>query len=145
MGIVRDSGGYPAEESDDDEPGGCEEGENDYDYDYDYDYDEEREPSIILLIVIVIVIVIVLITSDPNAKSNRDTIREMKSLFRYTAPPHPCGYLPAESSSLEYEMVADLSAAEYQVRLDEGWRRFGGMMFRPQCHNARRVKPCVST
>jgi arginine-tRNA-protein transferase len=38
-------------------------------------------------------------------------------------------------------MVADLSAAEYQVRLDEGWRRFGGMMFRPQC---AQCKACQS-
>src|SRR5262245_28988261 len=57
----------------------------------------------------------------------------MQTLFRYTAPPTQCGYLPAQRWSLEYEMVADLSAAEYQVRLDEGWRRFGAMMFRPRC------------
>lgn len=61
----------------------------------------------------------------------------MKSLFRYTQAPGPCGYLPTEQSSLEYEMVADLSAAEYQQRLDEGWRRFGAMMFRPQCMSCR--------
>jgi leucyl-tRNA---protein transferase len=57
----------------------------------------------------------------------------MQSLFRYTAPPSTCGYLPAEHWSLEYEMVADISAREYADRLDEGWRRFGGMLFRPRC------------
>src|SRR5437763_629925 len=57
----------------------------------------------------------------------------MQSLFRYTAPPSTCGYLPAERWSLEYELVADLSADEYAQKLVAGWRRFGGMLFRPQC------------
>ena len=57
----------------------------------------------------------------------------MESLFRYVAPPSQCGYLPSERWSLEYEMVANLSAQEYAERLEEGWRRFGAMMFRPQC------------
>jgi arginine-tRNA-protein transferase len=57
----------------------------------------------------------------------------MESLFRYIAPPSQCGYLPSERWSLEYEMVADLTAPEYAERLEAGWRRFGAMMFRPQC------------
>src|SRR6516165_324888 len=57
----------------------------------------------------------------------------MESLFRYTAPPSACGYLPDRHWSLQYEMVANLAAAEYAERLEQGWRRFGGMMFRPQC------------
>src|SRR5688572_30392402 len=57
----------------------------------------------------------------------------MESLFRYTAPPSPCGYLPDQHWSLEYEMVAAISATEYAQRLEGGWRRFGGMLFRPQC------------
>lgn len=65
----------------------------------------------------------------------------MQSLFRYTAPPSTCGYLPTERWSLEYEMVANLSAAEYVRRLEEGWRRFGSMMFRPQCPNCTACLP----
>jgi arginine-tRNA-protein transferase len=57
----------------------------------------------------------------------------MESLFRYIAPPSLCGYLPDRQWSLEYEMVAAISAWEYSARLKEGWRRFGGMLFRPQC------------
>jgi arginine-tRNA-protein transferase len=57
----------------------------------------------------------------------------MESLFRFVAPPSPCGYLPEQLWCLEYEHVASLSAAEYMQRLREGWRRFGHMMFRPQC------------
>jgi arginine-tRNA-protein transferase len=57
----------------------------------------------------------------------------MQSLYRFTMPPSRCGYLPDRDWSLEYEMVADLSAAEFSQRLEDGWRRFGAMMFRPQC------------
>ncbi len=57
----------------------------------------------------------------------------MESLFRYVAPPSTCGYLPDRRWSLEYEMVTSISPEEYQLRLVQGWRRFGGMLFRPQC------------
>src|SRR6516162_995731 len=57
----------------------------------------------------------------------------MESLFCYVAPPSDCGYLPDRRWSLEYEMVTAISAEEYQQRLMQGWRRFGGMLFRPQC------------
>ena len=49
----------------------------------------------------------------------------MESLFRYVAAPGPCGYLPEERWSLEYEYVGALSRGEYLVRMLEGWRRFG--------------------
>src|SRR5829696_8323766 len=61
----------------------------------------------------------------------------MQSLFRYIAPPSTCGYLPDRDWSLEYEMVVDISAGEYADRLRSGWRRFGGMLFRPQCPSCR--------
>jgi arginine-tRNA-protein transferase len=57
----------------------------------------------------------------------------MESLFRYVAPPSTCGYLPEQRWSLEYEMVSAVSADEYLLRLEQGWRRFGGMLFRPMC------------
>jgi len=57
----------------------------------------------------------------------------MESLLHYIAPPSPCGYLPDQLWSLEYEVVGELSAAEYQRRLLANWRRFGGMLFRPRC------------
>lgn len=65
----------------------------------------------------------------------------MESLFRYVAPPSPCGYLPEQHWSLEYEMVATISAGEYLQRMQEGWRRFGGMLFRPRC---RACQACQS-
>lgn len=57
----------------------------------------------------------------------------MHSLFVFTSPPGPCSYLPHETSSLTYEIVGRLSAAEYESRLLTGWRRFGFSLFRPAC------------
>ena len=57
----------------------------------------------------------------------------MESLFRYVAPPTPCGYLPSERWSLEYEYVGAMTQGEYLVRMLEGWRRFGTTLFRPAC------------
>jgi leucyl-tRNA---protein transferase len=57
----------------------------------------------------------------------------MESLFRYTAAPSTCGYLPDRQWSLEYEYVGAMSSDEYLQRLVQGWRRFGRMLFHPAC------------
>jgi arginine-tRNA-protein transferase len=57
----------------------------------------------------------------------------MHTLFRYVAPPSRCGYLPHETWRLEYEQVGEITPAEYMHRMQNGWRRFGEMLFRPQC------------
>ena len=61
----------------------------------------------------------------------------MVSLLVYTAPPSPCGYLPDRTWQLTYELVAELSASEYQEHLVAGWRRFGYSLFRPACPQCR--------
>jgi arginine-tRNA-protein transferase len=38
-------------------------------------------------------------------------------------------------------MVSNLSAAEYEDRLEKGWRRFGAMMFHPQCPACQACQP----
>jgi arginine-tRNA-protein transferase len=57
----------------------------------------------------------------------------MESVFRYVAPPGPCGYLPDQVWRLEYELVNELTPAEYMARMVRGWRRFGNSLFRPRC------------
>jgi arginine-tRNA-protein transferase len=61
----------------------------------------------------------------------------MESLFHYVAAPSPCGYLPDQLWSLEYEYVSSMTTAEYLQRMLEGWRRFGTMLFRPACQTCR--------
>jgi len=62
-------------------------------------------------------------------------------LLRYLAPPSQCGYLPDRDASLEYELVVDLTAAEYAERMLAGWRRFGRALFRPRCQGCRECQP----
>jgi arginine-tRNA-protein transferase len=61
----------------------------------------------------------------------------MESLFRFIASPSQCGYLPDQLWSLEYDLVAEVTPAEYMERMRGGWRRFGSMMFRPRCARCR--------
>ena len=70
----------------------------------------------------------------------------MESLFQYIAPPTPCGYLPQQKWSLEYEYVGSMTPAEYLGRLLDNWRRFGNMLFRPvceSCHACRSLRVVV--
>jgi arginine-tRNA-protein transferase len=57
----------------------------------------------------------------------------MHSLFTFTTPPSSCGYLPDQTWRLGYEIVGDITPAEYRRRLERGWRRFGFAMFHPKC------------
>src|SRR5262245_17955279 len=64
----------------------------------------------------------------------------MDSLFRFQSPPHRCSYLLEQVASLEYEVVARISPAEYQERMRQGWRRFGFSLFHPQCRSCRQCR-----
>ena len=68
-----------------------------------------------------------------NEKSMIYNQVSMESLFRFTAAPSPCGYLHDQTWQLEYECAAGLNPAEYMRRMRRGWRRFGDMLFHPQC------------
>jgi leucyl-tRNA---protein transferase len=71
----------------------------------------------------------------------------MESLFQYVAPPSPCGYLPEQTWSLEYDYVASMTATEYLHRMLDNWRRFGNTLFRPvceSCHACRSLRVPVS-
>jgi arginine-tRNA-protein transferase len=61
----------------------------------------------------------------------------MQSLFQYVAPPSQCGYLPEQTWRLQYDLVGELSKAEYMEYLLRGWRRFGQTLFRPRCPSCR--------
>jgi leucyl-tRNA---protein transferase len=57
----------------------------------------------------------------------------MESLFSFVAPPSPCGYLPDQMWSLEYEHFLTIQPEEYLQRMDRNWRRFGTTLFHPRC------------
>jgi leucyl-tRNA---protein transferase len=49
----------------------------------------------------------------------------------------PCEYLADRSWQFRYELVPHLRPADYMERLQQGWRRFGWAMFRPDCPSCR--------
>jgi arginine-tRNA-protein transferase len=49
--------------------------------------------------------------------------------------------LPAQTWSLEYELVKTLTPAEYAERLRTGWRRFGRALFHPRCPGCNACQP----
>jgi arginine-tRNA-protein transferase len=54
--------------------------------------------------------------------------------------PRECSYLPEQMASLDYRVVADLSAAEYADLLESGYRRFGRYVFKPACRTCRECR-----
>ena len=64
----------------------------------------------------------------------------MTELFRVVENPRTCSYLPEQLSSLEYQIVADVTAAEYADLLVRGYRRFGRYIFRPVCGTCRECR-----
>lgn len=48
-------------------------------------------------------------------------------------PSHPCSYLPDREAQLEIKLQTDVTAAELEVMIERGWRRFGPVYFRPTC------------
>ena len=56
-------------------------------------------------------------------------------------PPGPCQYVPDQVWQLRYEFAPDLTAERFMIRLNAGWRRFGPVMFRPECPTCRRCQP----
>ena len=64
----------------------------------------------------------------------------MESAVSFLTPVSPCEYLPDHIWQLRYELVPHLRPADYMQRLQQGWRRFGYAMFRPECPSCRRCQ-----
>ncbi len=64
----------------------------------------------------------------------------MESAIAFITNPARCEYLPDRLSQLRYELAPGLQAMEYLTRLEAGWRRFGPVMFRPECPSCARCQ-----
>ena len=60
---------------------------------------------------------------------------------RFTEGPDTCMYLPEQQATLRYEIVAQLSPEEYEMRMNQGWRKFGSIVFQPVCVGCRECRP----
>jgi leucyl-tRNA---protein transferase len=65
----------------------------------------------------------------------------VKSVYRFISAKSKCPYLADRMWQLEYVEVAELSSDEYLVFINQGWRRFGYMLFRPACQTCRACQP----
>ena len=52
-------------------------------------------------------------------------------------PLSPCEYLPDRLSQLRYEVDVEIRPADYMNRMRAGWRRFGPILFQPECPDCR--------
>ena len=73
------------------------------------------------------------LTSEPPAR----TLNVVQSRLTFTTSPARCEYLPDRLSQLRYELSPDLPSQDYLSRLKAGWRRFGPVVFRPECPSCR--------
>lgn len=62
-------------------------------------------------------------------------------LDRFVGEPGPCPYLAGRQEQTENEIVAALSPAEYEARMNQGWRKFGPVVFRPVCQSCDECRP----
>ncbi len=64
-------------------------------------------------------------------------MKSIASAVTFLSTLSPCEYLPDRIWQLRYELVPHLRPADYMQRLQQGWRRFGYAMFRPECPSCR--------
>lgn len=71
--------------------------------------------------------------TDSPAEGRPTSTRRVGAGFRYTAPPGPCEFLPGRVWQMEYEFPTAISPGLCMERIEEGWRHFGGVLYRPRC------------
>jgi arginine-tRNA-protein transferase len=64
----------------------------------------------------------------------------VEPLVSLVAQPSACQYLPQQVWQLRYDVFPYLTAPMYEARLQGGWRRFGPLVFRPECPSCRRCR-----
>jgi len=58
-----------------------------------------------------------------------------------TAAPVDCPYLPDRAFVQDYFFATELDEHEFDILLENGWRRFGQFFFRPRCPGCRSCIP----
>jgi leucyl-tRNA---protein transferase len=61
-------------------------------------------------------------------------------IVRFVEEPRRCSYLADQVAALEYRFFDGLSAGEFQLLLERGWRRHGIHVFRPACADCQRCR-----
>jgi arginine-tRNA-protein transferase len=72
---------------------------------------------------------------------SRKSLTPLSVINRFVAGPEPCVYLPERTARHEYLVVSHLTPEEYERRMNNGWRKFGPMLFHPTCEHCRECRP----
>jgi len=64
----------------------------------------------------------------------------MRILQQFRSGPDTCHYLPDRDATQEYVQVGQLSPQEYEDLMNQGWRKFGPMLFHPVCGGCRECR-----
>jgi arginyl-tRNA--protein-N-Asp/Glu arginylyltransferase len=59
----------------------------------------------------------------------------------YRGPPHPCPYLPDRTAIDEFTIDARMDSSAYERLMQLGFRRSGGIFYRPVCGECRECVP----
>ncbi|MCA9256930.1 MAG: hypothetical protein KDA33_14880, partial [Phycisphaerales bacterium] len=62
-------------------------------------------------------------------------------LSLYLSSPHDCPYLPDKLATDVFTQVSSISAADYALLMDHGFRRSGRLIYRPVCTDCRECRP----
>ena len=62
-------------------------------------------------------------------------------LLEFVSDPEPCPYLPDRTSVHENRVVASISPDDFEAMLDQGWRKFGPVLYRPACPDCDACRP----
>lgn len=65
----------------------------------------------------------------------------MELEFKYTAEPSQCVYLSDQTWRLEYAFASGMTESDYHGLIQERWRRFGYVLFRPRCPSCNACIP----
>ncbi|HYF48742.1 MAG TPA: arginyltransferase [Planctomycetota bacterium] len=57
----------------------------------------------------------------------------MQVLHEFVSEPSACAYLPRYSASMHYSLALSLTAQEYEDLMNQGYRKFGSIFFKPVC------------
>jgi len=60
---------------------------------------------------------------------------------KYDTPLRHCNYLPGKTMHMVYGQVEELSSEEYLWLINQRWRRFGYLLFRPECPSCNACEP----
>ena len=70
------------------------------------------------------------------------TLPSVERAVTFKLPPSRCEYRLDRQSQFECEFAPEILPADFMRRLQAGWRRFGPVVFRPDCENCR---SCLSS